>query len=233
VMIPQFVQSLLGYTAEQAGLVISPGGLTVMLMMPVVGFLVGRVDPRWMIVYGFSVSGVALFTMLTLNLGVSYSYIAWLRVFQAAGLAFLFIPINTLSYTGIPMGKNNDVSGLTNLARNIGGSVGTAFVVTWLARRQQFHQDRLGAWITQNNASLQNQLDRMGRYLVEHGGGATSLAQGKALAQGNLYSQLLRQATMLAYLDVIKVLAVAMLCLIPLVFFMKRPPKAKGAAPMH
>ena len=233
VMIPQFVQTLLGYTAEQAGLVISPGGLMVMLMMPVVGILVTRVDPRWMIVYGFSVSAAALFTMGTLNLGVSYSYIAWLRVFQAAGLAFLFIPINTLSYTGIPMTKNNDVSGLTNLARNIGGSVGTAFVVTWLARRQQFHQERMGAWITQNNGTLQVQLERMGRYLLQHGGKATSLAQGEALAQGNLYGQFVRQATMLAYLDVIKVLAVAMLCLIPLVFFMKRPPKAKGGAPMH
>jgi DHA2 family multidrug resistance protein len=233
VMIPQFVQSLLGYTAEQAGLVISPGGLTVMLMMPVVGILVSRVDPRWLIVYGFSVSAAALFTMLTLNLGVSYSYIAWLRVFQAAGLAFLFIPINTLSYTGIPMTKNNDVSGLTNLARNIGGSVGTAFVVTWLARRQQFHQDRLGAWISQNSATVQSHVDGMGRYLLEHGGKVSSLVQGRALAQGNLYSQLLRHATMLAYLDVIKVLALTMLCLVPLVFLMKRPPKAKGGAPMH
>jgi DHA2 family multidrug resistance protein len=171
--------------------------------------------------------------MLTLNLDVSYSYIAWLRVFQAAGLAFLFIPINMLSYTGIPMTKNNDVSGLTNLARNIGGSVGTASVVTILARRQQFHQDRLGTWITQNSGVLQNQLDRMGRYLMEHGGRASSLAQGKALAQGNLYGQLLRQSTMLAYLDVIKVLALAMVILIPLVFLMKKPPKAKGGAPMH
>ena len=233
VMIPQFVQTLLGYTAERAGLVISPGGVTVRLMMPVVGFLVGRVDPRWMIVYGFSVSSAALFTMLTLNLGVSYSYIAWLRVFQASGLAFLFIPINTLSYTGIPMTKNNDVSGLTNLARNIGGSVGTAFVVTWLARRQQFHQDRLGASISQNSGVLQNQVDRLGRYLLEHGGKANSLTQGKALAQGNLYGQLLRHATMLAYLDVIKVLALAMLILIPLVFLMKKPPKSKGSAPVH
>jgi DHA2 family multidrug resistance protein len=229
VMIPQFAQTLLGYTAEQAGLVISPGGLMVMLMMPVVGLLVSRVDPRWMIVYGFAVSSMALFTMLNLNLGVSYGYIAFLRVFQAAGLAFLFIPINTLSYNGIPMTKNNDVSGLTNLARNIGGSVGTAFVVTMLARRQQFHQNRLGSSISQSDGNLQNQLNSLGRYLVEHGGRAVSLAQGKALAQGNIYGQFLRQCTMLAYLDVIKVLAVLMLALIPLVFFMQRPRKGKAA----
>ncbi len=233
VMIPQFVQTLLGYTAEQAGLVISPGGLMVMAMMPIVGFLVTRVDPRWMIVYGFTISSLALFTMLNLNLGVSYGYIAMLRVFQAAGLAFLFIPINTLSYTGIPMTKNNDVSGLTNLARNIGGSVGTAFVVTMLARRQQFHQNRLGSSIAESSGNLQTQVNSLGHYLMEHGGRAVSLAQGRALAEGSLYGQFLRQCTMLAYLDVIKVLAVAMALLIPLVFFMKRPPKGKGGPAGH
>ncbi len=232
VMIPQFVQTLLGYTAEQAGLVISPGGLMVMAMMPIVGFLVTRVDQRWMIVYGFAISSLALFTMLNLNLGVSYGYVAMLRVFQAAGLAFLFIPINTLAYVGIPMTKNNDVSGLTNLARNIGGSAGTAFLVTMLARREQFHQDRLGSWIGQSSAALQTQVDALGRYLVEHGGHAFSLAQGKTMAQDNIYSQLLRQCTMLAYLDVIKILAIAALFLIPFVFLMKRPPKSKGGAPM-
>ena len=229
VMIPQFVQTLLGYTAEQAGLVISPGGLTVMLMMPVVGFLVSRVDPRWMIIYGFIVSSAALFTMTTLDLQVSYAYIAWLRVFQAAGLAFLFIPINTLVYNGIPMTKNNDVSGLTNLARNIGGSTGTAFVVTILARRQQFHQNRLGSALSAADSNVQNALDSLGRYLM-HGGRAASLVQGRALAQGSLYGQLIRQSAMLAYLDVIKLLAVVMVLLIPLVFLMKRPPKS--GAPM-
>ena len=229
VMIPQFVQTLLGYTAEQAGLVISPGGVTVMLMMPIVGLLVSRVDPRWMIVYGFVVSSAALFTMTTLDLQVSYAYIAWLRVFQAAGLAFLFIPINTLSYNGIPMTKNNDVSGLTNLARNIGGSVGTAFVVTVLARRQQFHQNRLGSTIAPGDNNLRNMVDRLGGYLM-HAGRAATLSQGKQLAQGNLYNQLIRQSTMLAYIDVIKVLAVIMALLISLVFLMKRPPKGGARA---
>jgi DHA2 family multidrug resistance protein len=210
--------------------VISPGGVMVMLMMPIVGFLVSRVDPRWMIVYGFSISGMALFTMLDLNTGVSYQHVALLRVFQAAGLAFLFIPINTLSYTGVPGNKNNDVSGLTNLARNIGGSMGTAFVVTILARRQQFHQERLGTSVGLSSINFQNRIDSLGHYLMQHGGKVSSLAQGKALAQGNLYQQLLQQSTMLAYLDVIKMLAVAMVVAIPLVFLMQKP--KKGAAPV-
>jgi MFS transporter, DHA2 family, multidrug resistance protein len=228
VLIPQFVQSLLGYTAQLAGLVISPGGLMVMLMMPIVGFLVSRVDPRWMIVYGFGISSAALFTMLDLDTGASFSHIAWLRVFQASGLAFLFIPINTLSYNGIPGNKNNDVSGLTNLARNIGGSVGTAFVVTMLARRQQFHQERLGAAAGLGSLNLQTRVSSLGQYLVQHGGNTSSLAQGKALAQGNLYQQLLGQSTMLGYLDVIKMLAIAMMLAIPLAFLMQRPKKGAG-----
>jgi MFS transporter, DHA2 family, multidrug resistance protein len=228
VLIPQFVQSLLGYTAQLAGLVISPGGLMVMLMMPIVGFLVSRVDPRWMIVYGFGISSAALFTMLDLDTGASFSHIAWLRVFQASGLAFLFIPINTLSYNGIPGNKNNDVSGLTNLARNIGGSVGTAFVVTMLARRQQFHQERLGAAAGLGSLNLQTRVSALGQYLVQHGGNTSSLAQGKALAQGNLYQQLLGQSTMLGYLDVIKMLAIAMMLAIPLAFLMQRPKKGAG-----
>jgi len=156
-----------------------------------------------------------------------------LRVFQAAGLAFLFIPINTLSYNGIPMTKNNDVSGLTNLARNIGGSSGTAFLVTMLARREQFHQNRLGTWLSQSSANLQTQVDSLGRYLAEHAGQAMSLAQGRAMAQGSIYNQFLRQCSMLAYLDVIKILAIAMLCLIPLVFIMQRPAKGRGGPVGH
>jgi DHA2 family multidrug resistance protein len=151
-------------------------------------------------------------------------------VFQAAGLAFLFIPINTLSYTGIPGNKNNDVSGLTNLARNIGGSMGTAFVVTVLARRQQFHQERLGGNVALSSMNLQSRVDGLGHYLVQHGGRVSSLAQGKAMAQGTLYQQLVQQSTMLAYLDVIKLLAIAMVVAIPFVFLMQRP--KKGGAPM-
>jgi DHA2 family multidrug resistance protein len=230
VLIPQFVQTLLGYTAALAGMVISPGGITVMLMMPLVGFLVSRVDPRWMIVYGFSISAMALFTMLDLNTGASFAHIAFLRIFQASGLAFLFIPINTLSYNGIPGNKNNDVSGLTNLARNIGGSMGTAFEVTMLARRQQFHQERLGADVGLGSLNLHDRVDALGRFLVQHGPKISSLTQGRTMAQGRLYQQLVQQSTMLAYLDVIKMLAIAMLLAIPLVFLMSRP--KKGAAAM-
>jgi DHA2 family multidrug resistance protein len=232
VLIPQFTQTLLGYTAERAGMAISPGGLTVMALMPVVGFLVGRVDPRYLIVYGFVSLAAALSFMHTLDLEVSYGYIALLRVFQASGLAFLFVPINTISYTDIPPGKNNDVSGLTNLARNIGGSVGTSFFVTWLARRSQFHQDRLVSHSNMSDSAFQTKVDGLARYFQHGAGVANSSTQARMMAQGNLYRQLITQSTMMAYLDVITVLAIGCVCMIPLVFLMKKR-RTGGPMAMH
>jgi DHA2 family multidrug resistance protein len=228
VLIPQFVQSLLGYTAEQAGLVISPGGLGIILLMPLVGFLVSKVDARILVAYGFLSCSVALFVMLNLNLGVSYGYVAWLRVFQASGLAFLFVPISTISFASIPPNKNNDASGLTNLARNIGGSVGTAFLVTMLARRTQFHQNRLGGQLTGSSAAIQSQLTAMGGYLQSKGGQAYSVTLGRGMAEGSILRQLITQATMLSYLDVIKSFAIAMLLMVPVIFFMTKVKGGRG-----
>ena len=232
VLIPQFVQSMLGYTAEQAGLVISPGGVGILLLMPLVGFLVAKVDARYMIAYGFFSSAVAMFAMLNLNMNVTYGYVAWLRIFQASGLAFLFVPISTITFAAAPPGKNNDVSGLTNLARNIGGSVGTAFLVTLLARRAQFHQTRLADHLTSTTTTLQNQASAMAMYLHARGGMAYSLTQGRAMAQGNVMRQLIVQAMMLSYIDVIKCFAIAMLLMVPLVFLMNKVKGGRGGG-MH
>jgi DHA2 family multidrug resistance protein len=135
VLIPQLLQTLMGYTATNAGKTLSLGAIATLIAMPIVGALINRVDPRFLLAFGFTITSAALFHMTSIRLGMSLSYTAWLRFFQAAGLGFLFIPIQTLSYVGVPMENNNDVSGLTNLARNIGGSVGTALVATLLARQ--------------------------------------------------------------------------------------------------
>ena len=228
VLIPQFVQSLLGYTAEQAGLVISPGGFGIILLMPLVGFLVAKVDARILIAYGFFSCSAALFYMLNLNLDVNYGYVALCRVLQASGLAFLFVPISTVSFAGVPPGKNNDISGLTNLARNIGGSVGTAFLVTVLARRAQYHQLRMGDHLTPTTFSLQNEASVMSRYLHDRGGMVYSMMQGRDLAQGTVMRQLILHSTMLAYLDVIKCFAIAMGLMVPIVFLMTKVKGGRG-----
>jgi DHA2 family multidrug resistance protein len=237
VLIPQMVQTLLGYTAELAGLVISPGGLCIMCMMPIVGILVGRVDPRYLICYGFFILSMSMVMMHTFSLQSSFKYIMWVRVFQASGLAFLFIPINTISYSGVPREQNNDVSGLTNLARNIGGSVGTAFVATMLSRRQQAHEAVMVRDMVPGSEAFRTRVNSLkGRF---YGGGNTAAGGFGGKDSGNLhtaqaflYRQLHQQSAMLAYMDIIAVFAVFCACMIPLVTMIGRikPPKD---APAH
>ncbi|HEY0308037.1 MAG TPA: DHA2 family efflux MFS transporter permease subunit [Acidobacteriaceae bacterium] len=232
VLLPQFVQTLLGYTAELAGFVISPGGFATMLMMPIAGFLVSRVDLRYMMGTGFLILGFALVGMHTLNLQVSYGYVAMLRVFQAAGLAFLFLPINFVSYTGIPQTQNNDVSGLTNLARNIGGSCGTAFLTTMMARRVQWHQNNMVRNLVPSSPIFQQQIHTLSQFFLSHSLTSSPSTAG-FMAQAFIYRELYRQSTMLSYLDVTSVLATGCFMMLPLVAFVGKIKKPVGDAPMH
>ncbi|GAA3751713.1 DHA2 family efflux MFS transporter permease subunit [Terriglobus aquaticus] len=234
VLIPQFVQTLLGYTAELAGLVISPGGVTIMLMMPVVGILITRVDPRVMITFGFALQTFSLLLMhQMLALDSSFKTIMWLRIIQAASLAFLFIPINTIAYNNIPRSQNNDVSGLSNLARNIGGSVGTSFVATMLARRAQTHQTFLVSHATASTNAFNNRVSSIAGFLQGSSGpGSGNHSDAVAAAQANIYNMVHNQSQMLAYLDIIAVLAIFCLCVTPLVWIVPKP-KGGGDAPAH
>ena len=235
VLIPQLVQTLMGYTAELAGFVMSPGGIIIMFMMPVVGILITRVDPRAMISFGFILlasSLVAMHQMLALN--ASFKTVMWLRVWQGASLAFLFIPINTISYNGVPRSQNNDVSGLSNLARNVGGSVGTAFVSTMLARRSQAHQSYMVRNMNTGSAGFNNQVNSMAGYLQGRSGpGGGNHADALAAAQGNIYNMLHAQSQMLAYLDIIAVLAVFCTIMVPLVWMVQKPAAASSETMAH
>ena len=237
VLIPQFVQSLLGYTAELAGFVISPGGICIMLMMPVVGFLIGRTDPRWLICFGFFILATSMGLMHTLSLDSSFKYIMWVRIYQASGLAFLFIPINTISYTGVARTENNDVAGLTNLARNIGGSVGTAFVATMLSRGSQRHQAYMVRNLTPGSEGFQRSVDNLkgafggGGNSAGPGFGGSPGLSGVHAAQAFIYNNLHRQAAMLAYMDIVAILGIFCTLMIPLVLLIgKSKPAADGPA---
>ena len=232
VLIPQMVQTLLGYTAELAGFVISPGGVMIMLMMPLVGFLIGKVDPRALICYGFFTLAMSMWLMHTFSLESSFKYIMWVRVYQASGLAFLFIPINTISYNGVPQSQNNDVSGLTNLARNIGGSCGTAFVATMLSRGQQRHEAYMIRNLTPSSQAFQNQVSRLKGMFGGSSTGNPLTGPGSHTAQAYIYGQLHRQSAMLAYMDIIAIFGVFCLCMIPLVLFIGKV-KPAGDAPVH
>jgi DHA2 family multidrug resistance protein len=226
ILIPQFVQTLLGYTAELAGLVLSPAGLMMMCMMPVVGILVGRVDPRKLIGFGFIMLTSSLIVMHTMNLDITYGRLVFLRCFQASGLAFLFIPINTIAYIGVKQSENNDVSGLTNLARNIGGSCGTAFIATMLTRRSAAHENNMVRNLTSGNLDFSQQVAKLKPYFGGHGRSGNPLAgAGSHTAQAYIYSQLHRQASMLAYLDIIMYLATFCALMLPLLFLIPKPAK--------
>ena len=228
ILIPQLLQSLLGYSATDAGIALSLGGVATLVTMPVVASLIARVDARYLLAFGFFITAIALFHMMAINLDMSAGYVAQLRCLQALGLGFLFIPIQTLSYEGVRMEQNGDVAGLTNLARNVGGSVGTALVATILARQSQIHQSYLGTHLTGTESILRSSLDAVHGYLYTNGAGSERAATGALTA---LYSQLNTQALLLAYVDIIRFFAISSLCMVPLVAFMRKV-KA-GSTPLH
>jgi DHA2 family multidrug resistance protein len=228
-LLPLFMQTLLGYTAERAGLALMPGGFTIMVAMPIVGFLLSRYSPRYLMMFGLSALSFSLFHMTSFDLGVDFRTVTMARAYQALGLAFLFVPINTTAYSGLPRDKNNAASGLMNLARNIGGSVGISVVTTLLARRTQFHQVRLVENLSAANPQFRSALH--GMTSTFSGGGAgpgTALQQAYAMIQANV----IRQATMLAYIDNFWLLGVVILCLIPCVFLIKKA-KPGGEIVVH
>jgi len=220
VLIPQFLQLVMGYSATDAGQVISPGGFLIILMLPFIGKLLGVVEARWMIGIGLAITAFSMFHMTTFNTDMDYKYVMLARCLQASGLAFLFVPINTAAYAFVPRNKNNAASGLINLARNVGGSVGISLVITILSHRTQFHQSRLVEQTTRLNPAFNAAL---------HATTNAFGAGGSAMAPyALLMSQIQRQAATLAYVDCFWLFGIAFTILIPFVFVMKRVAPGTG-----
>ena len=206
VMMPQFLQTLLGYTAQIAGLAISAGGLALLLEMPIMGQLTTKVQARYLISFGWACLTMAMFySTMRIDLQISFSAALWLRVFQTIGLGFLFVPITLVAYIGIPADKNNAVAGIVNFMRNIGSSVGTSMVTTLIARRSQYHQQVLIDYTRADNPNFQNLANGLAEHLNQSGLGAHE-ARGQAIAR--IYRGLQLQAASLAYIDTFMVLAV-------------------------
>jgi DHA2 family multidrug resistance protein len=227
VLLPQYLQVQMGYSAQQAGMALSPGGFVVILLLPLVGKLVQRIDPRYLIAFGFVTLAASLFHMSrTLYPGIDFLTAVELRAFQSVGLAFLFVPINTLVYAGLPPEKNNVVSGIVNLSRNLGGDLGIAFVTTLIARRSQLHQQRLAAHTGAYDPGFVAALSATTRRLQRAGLSSTEAAR-RALAL--VYRAMLGQAATLAYLDALALLGLATALMLPLLFLTRRP--AAGVVP--
>src|SRR6478672_3049252 len=228
-LLPLFSQTLLGYTAQQAGLALMPGGFAIILLLPLVGFLLSRYTPRWLLLFGLVVLSFSLFHMTRFDLNIDFRTVAGARVLQAVGMAFLFVPINTAAYAFLPRDKNNAASGLMNLARNMGGSVGISVVTTMLDRRAQIHMTDLARNLTAANPALRSAIQGASRAMRAHGNSAAGATQQ---AYALLQSTVQRQATMLSYIDCFWFLGVAIMLMIPAVFLIKKT-KGGGGMAVH
>ncbi len=233
VLLPQFLQSLLGYDATKAGEALAGGGFIMMIMMPIAGFFVSRVDPRMMMGFGFATTSAALYYMaMHLNPGMDFRTAATMRTMQTAGLAFIFLPSTTLAYVGIPREQNNQVSGMNAFVRNIGGSIGIALLSTMLTRMVQQNQSTLVRHTHAGNPAFDNLLNGISQSLQNAGMEATAATQQ---AYGRIMGLVQIQASALAYVKVVTLMAIVVGCLIPLPMIMRRPPKRKatGEIAMH
>jgi DHA2 family multidrug resistance protein len=220
VMMPQFLQTLLGYTSELSGLALSAGGLVLLFEMPVMGHLTGKMQARHLIAIGWLCLALAMYySAHRIDLDISFKFAAFLRVVQVIGLGFLFVPITLAAYIGISPEKNNAVAGIVNFMRNIGSSVGTSLVTTLIARRSQYHQQVLVDYVRNGNFNLQKNVSDMAAQLA-HGGLSLHEAQGTAYAR--IYQTLLSQAATLAYMDTFMVLAVGSGIMFVLAFILKK-----------
>src|SRR5258708_4621846 len=177
VLIPQLLQTLMGYTAQQAGMVLSPGGLVIIATMPLIGRLLAKMDGRWLIVFGFSSTALALFYMTNWTLDIDFRTAMMFRIYQAIGMGFLFVPIQTLCYVGIPQEKNNNVSGMTDLARHLGGSIGICSTSVIAFPRAQYHQSVLSAHTSQYDTVFQQSVAGLTQTFQTLGSDVTHAAQ--------------------------------------------------------
>jgi DHA2 family multidrug resistance protein len=220
VLIPQFLQLMMGYSAEKAGEVLSPAGFMLMVLFPIAGVLSTKVDPRWMIACGFGMTSIALYHITHLSLAIDFRTIMLWRMYQMSGLAFIFIPISILSYVGVPPEKSNQISGISNFIRNLGGSVGISMLTTFLARQSQVHQTSLVAHATATNPQFNNMLNGTAANMAKSG-------SGPALAMQQAYNQVMglieQQAALLSYVNAFWMVSIIVACLVPLPFLLKKP----------
>ena len=229
-LLPIFLQTLLGYTALLSGLVLSPGGFLVIILLPIVGRLLTRFEARWLVMVGVASVALSLFHMATFNLDIDFRTAMMARVYQSAGMAFLFVPINVMAFYYIPKMKFNNATGIINLARNIGGSFGIANVMTLLARRSQFHQNMLVSHLTPLDPAYQSLVSGSRQLLF--GAGSNSI-DAATQAHGLVYGLLQRHATMLAFVDDFWLMGLTFLSLVPLMFFMKKSRPHQALAGTH
>jgi len=226
VLMPQFLQTLLGYTSELAGLALSAGGVVLLIEMPIMGQLTTKIQARRLIALGWLALSIAMYySTKRIELQISFSAATWLRIAQVIGLGFLFVPITLVAYVGVAPEKNNAVAGIVNFMRNMGSSVGTSLVTTLIARRSQLHQLRLVENARVDNPNFVNSVQGLTQRFVSSGLGRH---EALATAYARIYQSLQAHAASLAYIDTFMVLSVAAAIMFCLSFVLEKNDPAGG-----
>ncbi|HEY3638436.1 MAG TPA: DHA2 family efflux MFS transporter permease subunit [Rhizomicrobium sp.] len=224
--IPQLLQEVMGYTATDAGMALTLGGVATFLVMPLAGILSNRADLRILIGGAFLLQGFALWHMSQLDAQMSFWDAAIARMYQAIGLPFLFVPITNIAYVGLKPEESNQASALLNVSRNLGGTIGIAAVQTMLQRREQVHQARFAETLNPLNPNYRFGIQRMTDALMAHGHSQIVSAQA---AVALLYRRMLQQAAIVSYIEIFHILMIVVFCAVPFALFLRKPSKDSPA----
>ncbi len=223
VLLPIMLQTLLGYPSLQAGIAMSPRGIGSFFMMPITGLMTGRFDPRKLLATGLLIGGMTLLWLSDLNLQAGYWDIFWPQLVQGMGMSLLFVPLTTVSMAPIPRERIGNATSLFNLMRNIGGSIGIAVTGTMLARQQQTATALIGSHVTAYDAASQSMLAGMRAAMMAAGADPVT-AMNRAYAA--VYGLVLKQAAMVAFVGIFRLMGIIFIALLPLVLIMQRPSRS-------
>lgn len=228
VLLPLYAQILLGYTATLAGLVLSPGGVATLITMPIVGRLIVKQNPKYLLALGVLVCAFSTRQMAGFNLAADFESLMWPRIYLGIGMGLLFIPLTTLTLSSIPKPQMGNATSIYNLLRNLGGSIGVAFATTMFARRAQFHQSRLTEGLTMFDRGFRDAVG-WGKSMLAERGIPEAAAEGASMKM--IYGQVVRQATVMGFNDAFWILSVLMACVLPFLLLMRRPDHQNGPPP--
>jgi DHA2 family multidrug resistance protein len=228
---PQLMQTNFPYTAMLSGLAMMPGGLTMLLLMPIAGQIIPRMQPKYWLAIGFILIAFGMWVSTSLVPDASFTYFASVRVLQTLGMPFMFIPINSIAYAELPPQKTNEGSALINVARNLGGSIGVSLAATQLAQRSQFHQARLTENLSASSPAYKSAVAHLMQYFGQSG--SPTSAQGHAI--GYIGQLIGGQAALMAYIDIFFSWSIFAAALVPLTLLLIRRvgPARAGAAVGH
>jgi MFS transporter, DHA2 family, multidrug resistance protein len=229
-LLPQLLQENFSYTATLSGLALMPGGLAMLVMMPLAALMTNFVQPKYLMAFGMLIVAVAMWHLTSLPPNASFGFIAWARVYQMIGMPLLFVPITTLSYADLPAEKTNQASSLINVARNLGGSIGVSMAITVLAQREQFHQVRLTEHLVPSSPLYQETLREAAAHFAS--AGATQVdAQRRAI--GWLGQLVQSQSAILSYIDVFWMFAIVAALMVPVALLLLRAIELRPGRVVH